>query len=106
VTTAPPATFVDGNVHLLGIRRAGSTLEVRVDGALSSSLTGPQVASTDVSARGSDAIIGHNGYAPRPEAQQVHGDIAEMLAVRGAVSDAELAGLERYLIERYRRIHP
>jgi hypothetical protein len=106
LSTAPPATFVDGNVHLLGSRRAGSTLEVRVDGALSSSLVSPQVASTDVSAPGLDAIIGHNGYAPRPEFQQVHGDIAEMVGVRGAVSDGELAALEQYLISRYRRTHP
>jgi hypothetical protein len=106
VSSAPPATFVDGNVHLLGVHRSGPSLEVRVDGTVSSSLVNARVGSTDVSAPGFDAIIGHNGYNPRPEFQQLHGDIAEMVAIRGPLSASELAGLEQYLVSRYRRTRP
>ena len=63
VSSPPPTTFLDGTVHLIGIRRAGATLEIRIDGAVSSSIANASVASVDVSAIGSDAIIGQNGLS-------------------------------------------
>jgi len=102
VSKAPPATFVDSSVHVVGARRAGQTLEVRVDGAASSSLSNASVASVDVSAEGFTANIGQNGYdPPRAEFQQLHGDIAELIGVVGFVTDAELGALETYLKSRY-----
>ena len=59
----PPATFVDGSVHLVGARRSGLTLEIRVDGAVSNSLNSAAVAATDVSVAGVNAYIGQNGLA-------------------------------------------
>jgi hypothetical protein len=102
VNASPPATFVDGTVHVLGARRAGATLEVRVDGAVSRSVTSSDVASTDVSATGFDAIIGQNGYGtPRPEFQQFQGAIAEVIGVRGALVEPDVEALEQYLKSRY-----
>ena len=102
-SSPPPTTFVDGNIHLLGIRRAGTTLEIRVDGALSNSIANASVAGVDVSAIGYDATIGQNGYGmpPQTEFQQCHGDIAEEIGVNGSVSPTELANLEQYLKARY-----
>jgi len=102
VSVAPPATYLDGVAHVLGARRAGATLEIRVDGAVSNSITSPDVASVDVSAPGLDAIIGQNGYGvPSPEFQQLHGDVAELIGVHGTFADADVAMLERYLMSRY-----
>jgi hypothetical protein len=103
VSTAPPATFIDGTPHLLGIRRNGVSLEIRVDGQLSNSLVNAQVGAVDVSSIGYAGIIGQNGYGtPRAEFQQFHGDIAEMVAVRGSLTPGELANLEAYLMTRYK----
>jgi hypothetical protein len=103
VSSPPPTTFVDGSVHLLGIRRAGPTLDIRVDGVLSSSMTNSTVAGVDVSAIGDDAIIGQNGFGtpPQSEFQQFHGDIAEEIGVNGSLSQTEIANLEQYLMTRY-----
>jgi hypothetical protein len=101
VSAAPPATFDDGTVHVLGARRAGATLEIRVDGAVSRSIDGPTVSAVDVSSNGVDAMIGQNGYAPVAEFQQVHGDIAEIVATHGVLALEDVAALERYLKLRY-----
>jgi hypothetical protein len=102
VSNSPPSTFVDSSVHLLGAYRTGATLQVRVDGALSNSITSAAVATVDVSSFGYSAIIGQNGYGiPQDEFQQVHGDIAELVGVNGTLAPAELASLEQYLTARY-----
>ncbi len=69
VSAPPPATFVDDAVHLVGLRRARTTLEIRIDGEVSNAITSDAV-SADVSAAGADAIIGQNGYGtPRLQFQ-------------------------------------
>jgi hypothetical protein len=100
LSTAPPATYVDFTVHLLGMRRAGATLEMRVDGAASGTLTSAAVATTSVS-NTAYVTIGQNGYPPQSEFQQLHGDIAEMVGVRETLSAADLQSLEHYLKTRY-----
>jgi hypothetical protein len=102
LSSPPPSTFVDGSVHLLGARRAGATLEVRVDGAVSGTSTSTQVAVGDVSAAGMNAILGQNGYGtPTAEFQQFHGDVAEVLAIVGPSASTYLPNLEQYLMARY-----
>jgi hypothetical protein len=101
VSAAPPATFDDFTVHLLTERRAVLTLDVRVDGRPSASVTNANVGAVDVSGAGYPATIGQNGYQPTTDFQQLYGDIAEMIAVRGALTDTELASLEQYLKDRY-----
>ncbi len=101
VSAPPPSTFVDSTVHLVGARRTGSTLEIRVDGKVSGSMTNASVAA-DVSAVGWSGNIGQNGYGtPGAENQQLHGDLAEEVAVRGSLTPEELSDLEGYLKSRY-----
>ena len=46
--------------------------------------------------------IGQNGYGtPAAENQQLHGDLAEEVAVRGSLTPDELSDLEGYLKSRY-----
>ena len=96
--------FGDANPHLFGGRLvttgASALLEMRVDGARQGmlSLTGGAV---NVDAPGRATIVGHNGYNPLSGFQAFKGDIAEIVAVKGTISDAELASLEGYLIDRY-----
>jgi hypothetical protein len=102
VSLSPPTTYVDSSVHVLGARRSANTLEIRVDGRVSNSLTNAAIGTTNVSSVGWAAIIGQNGYGtPSAEFQQVHGDVAEMIGVRGALDLQTVANLEQYLKSRY-----
>ena len=102
VSAPPPATFVDGSVHVVGAHRVGTTLEVRIDGVLSGSKTG-NAYGANVDAVGAPGVIGQNGYGAPPfaEFQQLHGDVAEIIGVMGTVTPTELATLEAYLKSRY-----
>jgi hypothetical protein len=102
VSLPPPATYVDSSVHVLGARRSGNTLEIRVDGQVSNAVTNAAIGTTNVSSPNFDAIIGQNGYGtPSAEFQQVHGDVAEMIGVRGSLDPATASNLEHYLMARY-----
>jgi hypothetical protein len=101
VSASPPATFDDGNVHLLGVHRTGTALEVRVDGVVNNSIVNASVGSSDVSVAGTDAIIGQNGYGATAGHQQFYGDIAELVGVGAALTQTELGSLEGYLKTRY-----
>jgi hypothetical protein len=102
VSLPPPSTYVNSTVHVLGALRTGNTLEIRVDGQVSNTLTNSLIGTTNVSSAGLAAIIGQNGYGtPSAEFQQVHGDIAEMIGVRGSLDPATVANLEQYLKGRY-----
>jgi hypothetical protein len=74
-------------------------LELRENGVSSATLT--LSSSVNVDAPGRNAIIGHNGYLANSGFQAYEGDISELCAVKGALSDRELAGLERYLTAKY-----
>jgi hypothetical protein len=85
--------------HLFGVRRFGTTLEVRADGTSEGETSAaPPI---DVSAPGMPAIIGQNGYVPNPGSEALQGDIAEVVAVRGTVSDSDLRSLECHLMLKY-----
>lgn len=84
-----------------GTRRVAtgtSVLEMRVNGATESTLIGGVV---DIDATAQPAIIGHNGYNPAAGFQAFAGDIAEVCAVKGTVTDEELDDLEGYLMSKY-----
>ena len=84
----------DGTFRVLGTRRVGqTTLEARVDGAV----TTATIAAVDVSTGGQPVWIGSRDGA----IQLLHGDIAEVVAYRGALSDADVATLEAYLRTKY-----
>ena len=73
----------------------GATLAVRVNGSMVAANTGPGYA-VDLSAIGYPAFIGGT-----PPGQNLLGDIAEVIAVGGPVSDLDVAGIEAYLIQKY-----
>jgi hypothetical protein len=101
VSEGEPSTFVDNTPHVLTARRAGTRLELRVDSAALMILDAPEVSGINVDASGKDGIIGANGYNTLPDFQQVRGQLAELIAVRGQTSDEEVAELEAYLLARY-----
>ncbi len=85
----------DGNFHLFGMRRDSGTLEVRVNGLAEGN--DPGTGTIDVSATGSAPTIG--GQAKL--VQMLNGDIAEVIIVKGTLSDADLKSLETYLKSKY-----
>jgi hypothetical protein len=93
----------DSVPRLLGGRRfqgsTGTRVELRIDGVPESNVV-PNAA-VNVDAPGRNAIIGHNGYLPSPGFQAYAGTISEICAVKGSLSDDELAGLEGYLLDKY-----
>jgi hypothetical protein len=100
--TGTPAGLNDGKLHVIVVRRSGQTaLEIRVDGTS----TLASIASIDVSARDASVGLGASAtgsYAWDPgRSQLLDGDLAQVIAVQGTVSDTEMAQLEGYLKAKY-----
>jgi hypothetical protein len=84
----------DGNPHVIGMRRHGTTLDIIVDGTRDSST----VNARDVTAAGRPVLI---GGGETTGTQQLHGYIAELVVVHGTVTDAALTGLIGGMRNRY-----
>jgi hypothetical protein len=104
VTSNDSGVYNDGVARLITARRyadpdagdaAVATLELRVNGAPIGSVTSTEVAH-DVSAIGYPAHVG-GSY----NHQNIQGDMAEVVAVKGAISPSDLASLESYLRGKY-----
>lgn len=92
-----PTTNNDGSFHYVGMRRLSGVLSIRVDGVTSGSGV---TADGDMSAVGMGVYIG--GRDPLGHANQsLRGDIAELVAVKGPVSDEQIRSLEAYLKTKY-----
>jgi hypothetical protein len=90
----------DGTPRLYAARRYGGTnLEVRVNGVSDQSVVLP--AATDVSATGNPAYIGGHPQNTTSVIQPLDGDIAEVVAVHGSLTTAQLSALETYLKTKY-----
>jgi hypothetical protein len=87
----------DGVIRLYTGRRVGTSLEVRVNGTAQGTATATSV---NVSAPGRPLFIG-GVPGTTTVSQALDGDIAEIVAVHGALSDAELTQLETYLKAKY-----
>jgi len=83
--------YNNGSAHLFAIRRRGATLDLLVDGASVATSTSNTV---DVTAAKSNVRIGADGDA---NIYRLDGDIGEMLAVKGVLSQSDEAGLVSYL---------
>jgi hypothetical protein len=90
--------YNDSTFRLYAGRRVGTTLQIRVNGTVVGQTTESPAINLD--APGRDAVIGHNG-SPNIGQQALKGDIAEIIAVKGVLSDANLAKLESYLRTKY-----
>ncbi|HEY5241992.1 MAG TPA: hypothetical protein VIJ22_11025, partial [Polyangiaceae bacterium] len=92
----PTLGFNDGTARLLGTQRTGgTTLTLRVNGAQTTSAT---VAAEDVDAPNVVVSLGATGDA---STARLDGDIAELIAVKGTISAADLASLESGLMVKY-----
>jgi hypothetical protein len=87
----------DGVIRLYTARRAGDKLEVRINGIMQGTAT---TTANNVSAAGRPLFIGGQP-GTTTVTQALDGDIAEIVAVRGALSAAELTQLESYLKAKY-----
>jgi hypothetical protein len=91
------AGFNDGKARLYGARREGTTLEVRVNGAISGSAS---VAAVDISAPGQFVFVGGQ-QTSSGVIQALQGDVAEIVAIGGTTSASDRAKLEAYLKTKY-----
>jgi len=80
----------------MGARRTGSTLEIRVNGAVDGSAN--IMGTVDVSAQNVPVQIGSMADASYA---RMNGDICEIIAVKGSVSANDLASIESYLKAKY-----
>jgi len=87
--------YNDGAGRLYLTRRIGTKLELRVNASSVATQTGT---ATDVSASGTPALIGAIGNGVY---YRLAGDISEMIAVKGPISDPDLTSLEAYLKGKY-----
>ncbi|WP_394824000.1 hypothetical protein [Pendulispora albinea] len=84
--------YADGQMHIAVLRRSGTSLELRVDGAVVGSL----VNTKDVNTSGFNALIGG-----APDVEFLKGDIALLLGIHGTVTDAQEIQVETYMRNRY-----
>jgi hypothetical protein len=98
-----------GHWRVYGMRRAGSTLSARLDGAMvgSPELFGHAAgvetlgAEIDVSATGVDLDLGAQVHPGLPTNLWANADVAEIVAVGGSITTQDLNGLEGYLTTKY-----
>jgi hypothetical protein len=87
----------DGAFHVVGMRRVGTNIEVRVNGqATIAALT----AADSASEVGSPLYIGVGAPMEQGVTQFV-GDVAEIVAVHGTTSDVNVGKLEQYFKQKY-----
>lgn len=92
------SSYNDNKSRLFGVRRVGSSLELRVQSMAAA--TKMQQGNTDVSASGVGVLIGRLD-AMNQSVLKLDGDIAEMVAVKGSISAMDLKSLESYLTSKY-----
>lgn len=89
---ATSTAIADGNFHIVGAIRSGGVLQLRIDGA--SAATG--AFATDVTESGQVVAL---GSSPNLGPPAFAGDIAEVIAIKGALADPTC--LESYLKTKY-----
>ncbi len=89
------AGYNDGKARLVGARRVGQTLEIRINGIVAATATNAGVA-RDVSAIGRVAALG--GQIGQTA---LVGSYAEIIAVKGTTSVSDLTALELYAVKKY-----
>jgi len=92
--------YNDGGFRLYSGRRTGGThLEVRVDGVSEGATDAPTA--LDISATGEPLFVGGHVTTGNDVIQALLGDMAEVVAVHGPISEDDLAKLEAYLKAKY-----
>jgi hypothetical protein len=91
--------YNDNKFRLYAARRVGTTLQVRVNGTVVGQVS--ESPTVNIDAPGRAGQIGQNGYTPNSGFQALKGDIAEIVAIKGPITDADLGKLEGYLMTKY-----
>jgi hypothetical protein len=98
VANAGSPISADGVFHVVGIRRVGSSLQVRVGGQAMGTAT--LAGTEDGTQAGQPLYLGV--LAPQyATLTGFVGDVAELVAVHGTTSDANVAKLESYFTTKY-----
>ncbi len=87
------AAYNDSMPRLYAVQYDAGVLTLRVNGSVVATSTG----GVDVSEPGQKASVGGSYYG----SGNLDGDIAELVAVKGAISSSDLADLEGYLMAKY-----
>jgi hypothetical protein len=97
VAVASTSDNCSGRSGLIGLRRAGDTLQIRGNGALLTSASGAGALNLD--APGEDAYLGAHGQTRG--VFQFDGYLAALVLVKGPLSDETLGSVERHLMDQY-----
>jgi hypothetical protein len=96
--TASSAFGADGAFHMVGMRRVGSSFQLRVNGQVMGTTT--LGGSEDGNQSGQPLYLG--AAAPQYESLTGFvGDVAELVAVHGTTSDTAVANLESYFVGKF-----
>ncbi|AKU96142.1 hypothetical protein AKJ09_02806 [Labilithrix luteola] len=88
----------DNTYRIVGAHKAGTTLELRIGGEKVSELV--DAGGYDESGFNAATLPAYVGGRPQP-VQRLHGDIAELIAIKGTLSTADVAALEAFLKAKY-----
>jgi hypothetical protein len=94
-TLAVATAYNDGKPHVFAARRTSAVLTIIIDGAIVASAT-----STDVNVDNANMGV-RIGADVNASLVRLDGDIAEMIAVKGAISSSDEANVESYLQQKY-----
>jgi hypothetical protein len=88
----------DDKFRAVGMRRSGTKLELRIDGVSTTSDDGgyPDGGAVDVTAPDASFYVGG-----RPTGAAMSGRVAEVIGIKGTLSDADVDALEAYLKAKY-----
>ncbi len=95
---ATTTAYNDLKPHQFAFQRIGAKLDMRVDGA---SIQTSTSAGLSVDAKNTQVRIGADLFGGQGMFGRLNGDIAEMLAVKGALSSNDQSDLEGYLKTKY-----
>lgn len=88
----------DGTLRLVGARKVGNDLELRINGTKQDQIDAGGYDTAAFNAFDAGAVIGGRASAGF---QALQGDIAELIAIKGTLSDTEQANLEAFLKTRH-----
>lgn len=88
----------DGKLRLVGTRKLGNDLELRINGTKADQIDAGGYDTTAFNAFDAGPVIGGRASAGF---QALEGDIAELIAIKGTLSDTEQANIEAFLKTRH-----
>ncbi len=88
----------DDKFRMVGMRRSGAKLELRIDGVSTSSDDAGYSDGGAIDVTAPDASFYVGG---RPIGGPMSGRVAEVIGIKGTLSDADVSALEAYLKSKY-----